>query len=147
MSTPADEPPSQNGHQPDPTTDPEEAQPESQTVLEPEPAPEPEAQPEPVPEPEAQPEAETKPELQPRPEPVATDEADPMVEAAKESAAAPIESSSQGSARPELKKDEGSRTFTMRELLNGLKNDDATNESSSPYSHRFHISISCFVIL
>ncbi|KAL6986485.1 Protein hlb1 [Sarracenia purpurea var. burkii] len=42
--------------------------------------------------------------------------------------------------RPELRKDEGSRTFTMRELLNELKNAEANDdsqpehqESSSPY--------------
>lgn len=42
--------------------------------------------------------------------------------------------------RPELKKDEGSRTFTMRELLNELKNGEANDDSeaekqeaSSPY--------------
>lgn len=133
MSTPAEEPPSQNGLQPDPATNPE-SQPESQPVLEPEPAPVPETQPEPVPEPEAQPEPEAKAELQPRPEPVVSDGADPTVETST-----PIQSSSQGTARPELKNDEGSRTFTMRELLNGLKNEgnDAANESSSPYSYRF----------
>ncbi|KAK9926404.1 hypothetical protein M0R45_023637 [Rubus argutus] len=118
MSTTAEQPPpSQNG---DPTTNPE-IEPESQTVLEPE------VQPEPVPEPEAE------PEFQFRPEPVVIDGADPKVDETTS-----IQSSSEGTARPELKKDEGSRTFTMRELLNGLKNDqanDAANESSSPYSH------------
>ncbi|XP_004309543.1 PREDICTED: uncharacterized protein LOC101305905 isoform X2 [Fragaria vesca subsp. vesca] len=135
MSTPAEEPLSQNGLQPDPTTNPE-SQPESQPVLEPEPAPVPETQPEPVPEPEAQPEPEAKPELQPRTEPAVIDGADPTVEESKETST-PIQSSSQGTARPELKRDEGSRTFTMRELLNGLKNEgnDAANESSSPYSY------------
>lgn len=33
--------------------------------------------------------------------------------------------------RPQLQKDEGSRTFTMRELLNELKTDQ--NETNSPY--------------
>lgn len=145
MSTPAEEPLSQNGLQPDPTTNPE-SQPESQPVLEPEPAPVPETQPEPVPEPEAQPEPEAKPELQPRTEPAVIDGADPTVEESKETST-PIQSSSQGTARPELKRDEGSRTFTMRELLNGLKNEgnDAANESSSPYSYRFTSHSSPFV--
>ncbi|XP_050379038.1 protein HLB1 isoform X2 [Argentina anserina] len=138
MSAPAEEPPSQNGLQPDPTTNPD-PQPEPQTVVRsesaPEPSQQPRARPEPVPEPEAQPEPETKPESRAPPEPVVIDSADPAVEEAKETTAVPIESSSQGTAKPELKKDEGSRTFTMRELLNGLKNDDAANESSSPYSH------------
>ncbi|KAM5571309.1 protein HLB1 [Rosa sericea] len=141
MSAPAEQPPFQNGLQPDPTTNPE-SQPESQTVLAPEaepaPAPEPEAQPERAPVPEVQPEPESIPELQPRPEAVVIDAADPTVEEAKETTT-PIQSSSEGTARPELKRDdEGNRTFTMRELLNGLKNDqgnETANESSSPYSY------------
>ncbi|XP_057511055.1 protein HLB1 [Actinidia eriantha] len=39
--------------------------------------------------------------------------------------------------RPELRKDDGSRTFTMRELLNELKNNEANEdkeETTSPYS-------------
>lgn len=131
MSTTAEQPPPSQNQNGDPTTNPE-TEPESQTVLEPE------VQPEPVPEPEA----EAEPEFQFRPEPVVIDGADPKVDETTS-----IQSSSEGTARPELKKDEGSRTFTMRELLNGLKNDqgnDAANESSSPYSHRF-ISSCCLL--
>ncbi|XP_028774685.1 protein HLB1 [Neltuma alba] len=44
--------------------------------------------------------------------------------------------SAEPTSRPELRKDEGSRTFTMRELLNGLKNDSEQDreDASSPYS-------------
>ena len=110
MSTTAEQPPPSQNG--DPATNPE-IEPESQTV----------------------PEPEAEPEFQFRPEPVVIDGADPKADETTS-----IQSSSEGAARPELKKDEGSRTFTMRELLNGLKNDqanDAANESSSPYSHRF----------
>lgn len=131
MSTTAEQPPPSQNENGDPPTNPE-TEPESQTVLEPE------VQPEPVPEPEAE------PEFQFRPEPVVIDGADPKVDETTS-----IQSSSEGTARPELKKDEGSRTFTMRELLNGLKNDqgnDAANESSSPYSPRFTSHIHFFLL-
>ncbi|KAK4262945.1 hypothetical protein QN277_028434 [Acacia crassicarpa] len=44
--------------------------------------------------------------------------------------------SSELTSRSELRKDEGSRTFTMRELLNGLKSDSEPDkeDASSPYS-------------
>lgn len=147
MSTAPEEPQSQNGLEPDRTTIPKpdsESEPVAQPEAKPEPVPEPEAKPEPVPEPEA------KPELQPEPEAVVTDGADPKVDEVVEAA---IQSNNQASAHPELKKDEGSRTFTMRELLGGLKNDqsnDVANDSSSPYSYRFaflhFISFYCFCI-
>lgn len=133
MSTTAEQPPPSQNENGDPPTNPE-TEPESQTVLEPE------VQPEPVPEPEAEPEF----QFQFRPEPVVIDGADPKVDETTS-----IQSSSEGTARPELKKDEGSRTFTMRELLNGLKNDqgnDAANESSSPYSPRFTSHINFFLL-
>ncbi|BFG32072.1 hypothetical protein CerSpe_183460 [Prunus speciosa] len=142
MSTAPEEPQSQNGLEPDLTTNPKpesESEPVAQPEAVPEPVPEPEAKLEPVPEPKAKPEPvpepEAKPELQPEPEAVVTDGADPKVEEVVEAA---IQSNNQASAHPELKKDEGSRTFTMRELLGGLKNDqsnDVANDSSSPYSY------------
>lgn len=156
MSTAPEEPQSQNGLEPDPTTNPKpesESEPVAQPEAIPEPVPEPEAKLEPVPEPKAKPEPvpepEAKPELQPEPEAVVTDGADPNVEEVVEAA---IQSNNQASAHPELKKDEGSRTFTMRELLGGLKNDqsnDVANDSSSPYSYRFaflHFIVSAFLL-
>ena len=42
--------------------------------------------------------------------------------------------SSESVGQPEMKKDEGSRTFTMRELLNGLKGDQSQFNNSGPDS-------------
>ncbi|XP_030501084.1 protein HLB1 isoform X1 [Cannabis sativa] len=48
------------------------------------------------------------------------------------------DSATQETVYPELRKDQGNRTFTMRELLNGLKtdqgNDSTANDTSSLYS-------------
>jgi len=45
------------------------------------------------------------------------------------------EANANPSPTPQLRKDEGSRTFTMRELLNGLKNDSEPEkeDANSPY--------------
>ncbi|PKI43630.1 hypothetical protein CRG98_035981 [Punica granatum] len=113
MSTPPDEPELQNGVEHEPETEPK-----------PEPVPEHERQPEPTPAPEE--------------EPAATADADPAPGEVESNLPPEIQSGepenpppAEEPARPQLKKDEGSRTFTMRELLNGLKTDE--NEASSPY--------------
>ncbi|XP_022722048.1 protein HLB1-like isoform X2 [Durio zibethinus] len=74
---------------------------------------------------ESQPEQQSEPETQP--EPVVTD-ADPKPEEDKESSIQSNETAKPVSndqiARLELRKDEGNRTFTMRELLSELKSDE-----------------------
>lgn len=60
---------------------------------------------------------------------VVTDVSDPGFEEPKEPS---IPSNGTENSQPALRKDEGSRTFTMRELLNGLKGEDgndSVNES------------------
>ncbi|TQE11604.1 hypothetical protein C1H46_002806 [Malus baccata] len=64
------------------------------------------------------PEVKARPEPLPEHELVVADTADLKVNEVVETS---IQSHSPGAAYPELKKDEGSRTFTMRELLSGLK--------------------------
>ncbi|KAL2902937.1 Protein HLB1 [Bienertia sinuspersici] len=63
-------------------------------------------------------------------EPVASDK-DPKHEV-PEPESLPSESNEETSGQPELKKDEGSRTFTMRELLTGLKGDQSQSNNSTP---------------
>ncbi|KAI6701943.1 hypothetical protein NL676_011079 [Syzygium grande] len=102
-------------------------------------------------EPELQKGPDHEPGTEPEAPEIASSDADPQREEPEEAA---IQSGEPGSdpspteeeapARPELRKDEGNRTFTMRELLNELKNDDAAEspknpegerrEASSPYS-------------
>ncbi|XP_030530223.2 protein HLB1 isoform X2 [Rhodamnia argentea] len=99
---------------------------------------------EPEPEPEPEPKAEPKPEPE-EPEIVSSD-ADPKKEEPEESAIQSGEPESDSSpkkeapARPELRKDEGNRTFTMRELLNELKNDDATESPNNPDGDRREVN-------
>ncbi|XP_062146882.1 protein HLB1 [Alnus glutinosa] len=134
MSTTAEEPELQNGHEPEPIPKPE---PEPEPELEPEPESEPEPS-EPEPKPVAQPEPESVPE--PKPEPPEATDADPKPEEPKQSSIRSNEADGNASAKAptgELRKDEGSRTFTMRELLSGLKADDADEsvpDATSPYS-------------
>ncbi|KAM0981941.1 hypothetical protein TB1_014212 [Malus domestica] len=136
MSTATEQLHVQKGLVPDPTTNPKpESESEPELETEPAPAPEPEMKPEPEAKPEPVPEAEARPEPLPEHELVVADAADPKVNEVVEDS---IQSHSPGAAHPELKKDEGSRTFTMRELLSGLKNDqsnDVVNDSSSPYGY------------
>ncbi|XWS50155.1 hypothetical protein CRYUN_Cryun12cG0064700 [Craigia yunnanensis] len=98
-----------------------------------EPQPEPESKVES--QPEQQPDPETKPEEELKPELVVTD-TDPKPEEEKESSIQLNEAAKPAStdqiARPELRKDEGNRTFTMRELLSELKSDE--DDAGSPYS-------------
>jgi outer membrane biosynthesis protein TonB len=128
MSATAEEPELQNGHEPKPKPKPE---------IEPESEPEPsELEPKPVaqPEPEAEP---AEPESEPE-QPEATD-ADPKPEEPKQSSIQSNEATGNASVKAptgELRKDEGSRTFTMRELLSGLKADEADEsapDATSPY--------------
>lgn len=129
------------------TTTPDES--ETQTGAEPEAKPI--AEPDPEPEPNAEPESEAVP--QPRPDDEAEAKqseapvggADPeQPEEPKQTTSIPSNddvgkstSAAQEGAHPELRKDQGSRTFTMRELLSGLKNDqgnsDAPYDTTSPY--------------
>ncbi|KAG7956158.1 hypothetical protein I3843_11G111200 [Carya illinoinensis] len=100
---------------------------------------------EPEPKVVAQPESETEPvesESVPEPKlepPVATD-ADPDPEELKESSIQSNEADNKvanASTERQLRKDEGSRTFTMRELLSGLKGDEPDEtgpDATSPYS-------------
>lgn len=132
MSTTAEEPELQNGHEPEPIPKPE---------IEPESEPEPSAlEPKPLaqPEPEAEPaEPESVPE--PKPEPPEAPDADPKPEEPKQSSIQSNEAVGNASAKAptgELRKDEGSRTFTMRELLSGLKADEVDEsgpDATSPY--------------
>lgn len=127
---------------------------ESETQYGVEPDPKPKSEPdEAVPEP--QPEAEGK-QSEPKPEAGAvTSGADPKLDRPEETSIrsndnsqnTPSDSAPQESAHPELRKDQGSRTFTMRELLNGLKNDqgnDAPSDAPSPY--RSHFSFIRFML-
>lgn len=126
MSTIPDEPELQNGVEPEPKS-------KSESESEPQPEPKPS---EPLPQPESEPEPEApEPKPEPEPEPAVTD-ADPKL---NDPTPNPIQSNGSDNAakdaqisHPELRKDEGSRTFTMRELLHGLKTDEP--DATSPYS-------------
>lgn len=116
----------QNGLQPE-----SEAQPEQQSEVESRP----EQQPEPEAHPESEPETKPKEELKPE---IASD-ADPKTEEDKESSIQLNDASKSASTgqvvQPELRKDEGNRTFTMRELLSELKSDE--DDAGSPYRYFF----------
>ncbi|PON73553.1 Mitochondrial import receptor subunit [Parasponia andersonii] len=130
MSSHPDEPLTQNGVQPDPNPIHE---PEPQSEPTPDPQPEPEG-PEPVTEPE--PVTASDPNSVDGPKEASiqsNDDAHAHAHAHPQSSP----SATQEVAYPELRKDQGNRTFTMRELLNGLKTDqgnDAAYDTSSPYS-------------
>ncbi|XP_038678774.1 protein HLB1-like isoform X2 [Tripterygium wilfordii] len=120
MSTATDEPELQNG-----------VKPESQ--LEPEPLPEAEVPRDSSPEPEASlvsaPETEVLPGAEPK---QAVLDADAKVEELETSIRS---NEAEQTAGPELKKDEGNRTFTMRELLSELKSEEGDDhDASTPYS-------------
>ncbi|KAK4771456.1 hypothetical protein SAY87_031988 [Trapa incisa] len=93
------------------------------------------------------PELEVDPEAVPEPTPALevasadTVNADSETEGAEPNRSTEIHSGESDSppqaeepVHPQLKKDEGSRTFTMRELLNELKTDE--NEANDPYSQQ-----------
>ncbi|XP_054823229.1 protein HLB1 [Prosopis cineraria] len=122
------EPELQNGHQPELHPRPEE---NPSSEIEPEPA-------SPAPQ-QPQPEMKSGSEPKAEAEPVETDvdlKSSEALQTSIRSNDADHAPSAEPSARPELRKDEGSRTFTMRELLNGLKNDSEPDkeDASSPYS-------------
>ncbi|TYI39805.1 hypothetical protein ES332_A02G119200v1 [Gossypium tomentosum] len=101
-----------------------------------EPEPEPESKAESQPESKTEPGTENKPEEALKVEPVVTG-ADPNTkeedkESSIQSNDAAKPSSTDQNARPQLRKDEGNRTFTMRELLTEFKSDE--EEAGSPYS-------------
>ncbi|RZB45149.1 Protein HLB1 isoform B [Glycine soja] len=131
------EPESQNGHEQDPEPQPEtepvptertqpQLEPKSKSTPEPEPNPQPESEPVPT--------EQTQAQLEPK----SGSEADPAVNDAdlRETTIHSNETYANPSPTPQLRKDEGSRTFTMRELLNGLKNDSEPEreDGNSPYS-------------
>ncbi|KAK8560045.1 hypothetical protein V6N13_061341 [Hibiscus sabdariffa] len=114
MPETTEEPELHNGHQPQAESESESKLEESQSESEEQPGPEEEL----------------------KMEPVATD-ADPNpMEDGKESSVQSDEtakpSSTDQSARPLMRKDEGNRTFTMRELLPEFKSDE--DDAGSPYS-------------
>ena len=128
MSTIPEEPELQNGVEPEPKS-------KSESESEPKPS-------EPLPQPESEPEPEA-PEPKAEPEPAVTD-ADPKL---NDPTPNPIRSNGSDNAakdaqisHPELRKDEGSRTFTMRELLHGLKTDEP--DATSPYRSAFRLTLS-----
>lgn len=103
-----------------------------------EPVPEPETEAEPKPEPQSEPNPEPLGEAVKEPEPETAGVADRELDGPKESSIRSNDDArSSEVAYPELRKDQGSRTFTMRELLNGLKTDqgsDGAYDTPSPYS-------------
>ncbi|RYR38724.1 hypothetical protein Ahy_A09g043882 isoform B [Arachis hypogaea] len=114
---------SHNGVQPEPN-------PQSLTDQNPNPQPEPQSNPEPV------------HAAQARSEPEPRSEADPAVNNDADLSETAIRSNhtvdANPPAQPQLRKDEGNRTFTMRELLNGLKNESEPDkeDSNSPRTHQ-----------
>ncbi|XP_004495507.1 protein HLB1 [Cicer arietinum] len=118
------------------------SEPESHNELQPTPESEPKHEPDPQPEPELEPEPEPEPvaieQAQSQLEPESGSGSDPPVNDAdlKETAINSNDADNNASPQPQLRKDEGSRTFTMRELLHGLKNDSEPEkeDASSPYS-------------
>ncbi|RDX66459.1 Protein HLB1, partial [Mucuna pruriens] len=135
------EPESQNGHEPAPEPEPE-PQPETESVptehtqaqLEPKSESAPESEPKPEPESEPVLTEQTEAQLEPK----SGSESDPAVNDAdlRKTTIRSNDAHTNPSSHPQLRKDEGNRTFTMRELLNGLKNDSEPEreDATSPYS-------------
>ncbi|XP_019452181.1 PREDICTED: uncharacterized protein LOC109354268 [Lupinus angustifolius] len=107
--------------------------------------PNPETESTPKPETEPTPKPETEPTPEPETEPVPLEQSQPELESGSvvndaDLKQTEIRSNDAGKnhvpPHPQLKKDEGSRTFTMRELLQGLKNDSEPDreDAESPYS-------------
>ena len=114
-------------------------EPVSQNGVEPEPKPI--QEPKPIPEPRPEPEPETEPEPVTVSDPKLDGPEATSIQSSDEARSSP--SATQEIVYPELRKDQGNRTFTMRELLNGLKTDqgnDAAYDTSSPYSYRFFLA-------
>ncbi|EXB81864.1 hypothetical protein L484_015338 [Morus notabilis] len=127
MSANSDEPVPQNGV----------GEPEQKPIEEPQSKPE--LKPEPQSEPNSEPQAEIEPQTEPEPASVADCEPDGPKEASIRSNddARSSPSAAGEAAYPELRKDQGNRTFTMRELLNGLKTDQGSDGAydSAPSPH------------
>ncbi|GAU30656.1 hypothetical protein TSUD_31280 [Trifolium subterraneum] len=132
---PSPEQESQNGLQPSPEQESQNGPPPPEPESEPETKHEPDSHPEPelvaTEQVESQAQTELEPESGSRPDPEVNDDVD-----LKETAIHSNDADNNSSPRPHLKKDAGSRTFTMRELLHGLKNDSEheREDVSSPYS-------------
>lgn len=125
------------------------SEPELQNGLQPEPHPQ-SPQPESPSHQQPQPELESGSEPKAEVEPVKTDVDLKSSEASQTSIHsndADHARSTEPTSRPELRKDEGSRTFTMRELLNGLKSDSEPDkeDASSPYRFTFCCAIDVFL--
>ncbi|KDP25200.1 hypothetical protein JCGZ_20356 [Jatropha curcas] len=103
----------------------------------PEPNPVPDNEPASTPEQNLAPEPEEASKSEPESTAVAVADVDPKAEEPKEvlidSSEATQPQSNEQNARPDLRKDEGNRTFTMRELLSELKSDEG-DDVSSPQS-------------
>ncbi|KAJ9148144.1 hypothetical protein P3X46_030228 [Hevea brasiliensis] len=112
-------------------------EPQLQNGAKPEPIPEPNSVPEPARASGPEPQETSEPE--PEPAAVAVADADPNTEEPRDASIQSNEvdkpQSNEQDARPELRKDEGSRTFTMRELLSELKSEEGEH-SSTPQSHQ-----------
>lgn len=81
------------------------------------------------------PEPEITPELNPEPEQGSVNGSEPestVTHEVPQQSEAEKPSPSAESGQPELKKDEGNRTFTMRELLSELKNEGPEAEGERP---------------
>lgn len=115
-----------------------------------EPVPESETEAEPKPEPQSEPNPEPLAEAVQQPEPEPPGVADREPDGPKESSIRSNDDSrSSEVAYPELRKDQGSRTFTMRELLSGLKTDqgsDGACDTPSPYRFAFSVSTRILMI-
>lgn len=129
MSANSDEPVPQNGV----------GEPEQKAIEEPQSKPE--LKPEPQSEQNSEPQVEIEPQTEPEPASVADREPDGPKEASIRSNddARSSPSAAGEAAYPELRKDQGNRTFTMRELLNGLKTDQGSDGAydSAPSPYRF----------
>lgn len=123
------EPESQNEPQPSSEPQSQDGAPEPESKSNHEPDPQPETEPE---QPESQEQVQLEPESGSKPDPEVNNDADLKETAINSNEVVGTNSS----PHPQLKKDEGSRTFTMRELLHGLKNDSEPEREdvSSPYS-------------
>lgn len=133
------EPESQNGHEPQPEPKPEtEPVSTEQTQTQLDPTSEPASEPEPNPQPESEPVPTEQTQAQLEPKSESESESDPKVNDVdlRETTIHSNDAHANPSPTPQLRKDEGSRTFTMRELLHGLKNDSEPDreDANSPYS-------------
>ncbi|KAK7269034.1 hypothetical protein RIF29_21749 [Crotalaria pallida] len=135
---------------PKPLTPSKMPEPESNSNPETVPIPNAEPESEPIPKPETETESDSNPKLQP--EPAQPEQSQPSLESGSDVNGSDLtvtetetetrsnDTGTNPSPHPQLKKDEGSRTFTMRELLHGLKNDSEPDkeDAESPFSEEAH---------